>query len=47
MLELALGQSLPYSEIASLLEIPVGTVKSRVFNALRKLRELLEEPARD
>jgi RNA polymerase sigma-70 factor (ECF subfamily) len=47
VLELALGQSLPYSEIASLLEIPVGTVKSRVFNALRKLRELLEEPARD
>jgi DNA-directed RNA polymerase specialized sigma24 family protein len=40
--ELAVVQSLPYAEISSTLGIPVGTVKSRVFNALRKLRETLE-----
>lgn len=39
--ELAVIQELPYAEIAALLDIPVGTVKSRVFNALRKLREQL------
>jgi RNA polymerase sigma-70 factor, ECF subfamily len=40
--ELAVVQSLPYAEISSALGIPVGTVKSRVFNSLRKLREILE-----
>jgi RNA polymerase sigma-70 factor (ECF subfamily) len=41
--ELAVVQRRPYAEIASELGIPVGTVKSRVFNALRRLRGLLEE----
>ena len=41
--ELAVVQGLPYSEIAATLDIPIGTVKSRVFNAVRKLRAALEE----
>jgi RNA polymerase sigma-70 factor (ECF subfamily) len=40
--ELAVIQGLPYADIASALEIPEGTVKSRVFHALRKLRAALE-----
>lgn len=40
--ELAVVQGLPYADIAAALDIPVGTVKSRVFNALRKLRDALE-----
>lgn len=32
---------LPYEEIASVLGVPVGTVKSRMFNAVRRLREAL------
>ncbi|MBI3929790.1 MAG: RNA polymerase sigma factor [Armatimonadetes bacterium] len=42
-------QGLSYPEIADMLDIPVGTVKSRVFHAYKKLAsELkgLEEPAR-
>lgn len=41
-LELALLEELPYAEVAERLGIPVGTVKSRVFHALAKLRGLLE-----
>ena len=38
---------LSYAEMADLLEIPAGTVMSRLFNARRKLRERLEgHPAR-
>jgi RNA polymerase sigma-70 factor (ECF subfamily) len=33
----------PYAEVAAELEIPVGTVKSRVYYALRALRIALEE----
>lgn len=51
--ELAVVQERPYAEIASLLEIPVGTVKSRVFYCLKHLRTRLapalpdsEPPAR-
>ena len=40
--ELAVVQERPYPEVAELLGIPVGTVKSRMFHAARKLRELLE-----
>lgn len=40
--ELGVVQELGYSEIARLLEIPEGTVKSRMFHAVRKLRSLLE-----
>ncbi|MBI1381338.1 MAG: sigma-70 family RNA polymerase sigma factor [Planctomycetaceae bacterium] len=39
--ELGLVQELPYPEIAAVLDIPVGTVKSRMFHALRRLREFL------
>ncbi|MBI5431935.1 MAG: sigma-70 family RNA polymerase sigma factor [Planctomycetes bacterium] len=39
--ELAVLRGRPYPEIAERLGIPLGTVKSRVFHAVRKLRELL------
>jgi RNA polymerase sigma-70 factor, ECF subfamily len=41
--ELGVVQELPYSEISRMLEIPEGTVKSRMFHAVRKLREVLED----
>lgn len=43
VVELAVYQELPYAEVAEILAIPVGTVKSRMFNALAKLRALLKE----
>jgi RNA polymerase sigma-70 factor (ECF subfamily) len=36
------AQGLPYREVAAILEIPVGTVKSRMFQAVRALRVDLE-----
>lgn len=41
VVELGVFQDLPYAEVGQILKIPVGTVKSRMFNALRKLKELL------
>lgn len=41
--ELGVVQELPYPEIADALAIPVGTVKSRMFHAVRRLRGLLGE----
>ena len=38
---LALIEECPYSEIADALEVPIGTVKSRVFRAIRALRREL------
>jgi len=38
-------QELEYAEIARILKIPVGTVKSRMFNGLRDLRRHLESDA--
>jgi RNA polymerase sigma-70 factor (ECF subfamily) len=38
--ELGVLQERSYQEIGELLDVPVGTVKSRMFYALRKLREL-------
>lgn len=35
-------QELEYAEIAKILKIPVGTVKSRMFTAMRQLRRVLE-----
>lgn len=37
-------QQLSYAEIATLLEIPLNTVRSRLFRARGALRELLEPP---
>ena len=34
-----------YDEAAVELDVPVGTVKSRVFYGLRRLRELVDQPA--
>ena len=38
---LALIEERPYAEIAEALDLPIGTVKSRVFRATRALREEL------
>jgi RNA polymerase sigma-70 factor, ECF subfamily len=38
---LALIEDRPYAEIAEALDLPIGTVKSRVFRAIRLLREEL------
>ena len=37
------NQGLKYSDIAEVMEIPVGTVKSRMHTAVRRLRELLKD----
>ena len=39
--ELAVYQERPYSEISELLGIPLGTVKSRMHNAIAALKEML------
>jgi len=38
---LALVEERPYAEIADALDLPVGTIKSRVFRAIRALRKEL------
>ena len=40
---LALVEEQPYAEIADALDLPVGTVKSRVFRAVRALRRELAD----
>lgn len=40
--ELGVMQGLPYVEVAELLGVPIGTVKSRVYNAVQRLREDLQ-----
>jgi len=37
LIQLAFYQQLKYSDISEILQIPIGTVKSRVFTAMRKL----------
>ena len=41
--ELAIFQELPYAEVGKILSIPVGTVKSRISNALKKLKEIFDD----
>ena len=43
VIELAVFQDLPYAEVAEVLGIPVGTVKSRMHNALKELKEIFDE----
>ena len=38
---LALVENMPYDEMADALDVPIGTVKSRVFRAVRALRREL------
>lgn len=38
-------EGLPYAEIAELMEVPVGTVKSRLFRGRRQLQRVLYEYA--
>ena len=46
VVDLGVMQGLPYPEISKILGIPVGTVKSRMFNALRALREFMHAKGR-
>jgi RNA polymerase sigma-70 factor (ECF subfamily) len=44
VLELAVYQEMPYAQISETLEIPVGTVKSRMHKCVQALRERLADP---
>ena len=44
-MELRLREQLSYEEIAQVMQIPVGTVRSRLHTAMKKLREILEAKA--
>ncbi len=43
VIELGVFQDLPYAEVAETLGIPVGTVKSRMHNALKELKGIFDE----
>lgn len=40
---MSLCQGMKYDEISAVLDIPVGTVKSRMFNAMLRLKEALHD----
>ena len=40
--ELGVIQGLSYTEVSDIAGVPVGTIKSRVHNAVRKLRDMLD-----
>ena len=42
-LQLRLSQDLSYQEIATVLEIPLGTVRSRLHNAVNHLRQVMQK----
>jgi RNA polymerase sigma-70 factor (ECF subfamily) len=46
-LVLRFSEHLAYSDIAAVLNCPLGTVKSRIFNGLETLREMLEAEGSD
>jgi RNA polymerase sigma-70 factor (ECF subfamily) len=46
-LVLRFSEHLPYTEIAAVLGCPLGTVKSRIFNGLENLRQMLEAEGSD
>ena len=43
VMELGVFRDLPYADVAGILGIPVGTVKSRMSNALKRLKEIFDE----
>ena len=43
VVELGVFQEMPYADVAAILGIPVGTVKSRMSNAIKRLKEVLDD----
>ena len=43
VVELGVFQDLPYAEVGEILGIPVGTVKSRMSNAIKRLKEVFDD----
>ena len=43
VVELGVFQELPYADVSAILGIPVGTVKSRMSNAIKKLKEVFDD----